>query len=447
MTSNGRECRSQEPERHQGYNRWQEDGDPMSSEEFALFAFQIAVMLSCALLFGKLMRRLGQPAVLGEMIGGIILGPTVLGTLAPALYSSLFESSANVAMARTASIKLGMLFFLFIAGLEIDLSNLPRLGRRAILIGLIGTLLPIGTGVGLVYLLPGGFWGPTVQAHFFPFVLFIGMNLANSANPVIARILMDLGLLKEDIGLVIMTATIVDDLINWTLFAIILGSTTPGGEKIAPVPESIGMVLLFAAVVLILGHWLGLRLLQWTRGHITCPTGFIALTAILILLVSSVAEAMGINAFLGAFLLGAALGRYRGDRDEARDAVSHFVMSFFAPLYFVSMGLNANFIASFDLSLILIIIAVACASKIGAVILGEWLAGLPITRETLAIGFGLNVRGATGIILADVGLEHGLIDERIFVALVTMAVVTSLLAAPMIKWLLKKVLPGGAAQS
>ena len=126
----------------------------MSSQDFVIFALQITLMLACAVFFGQLARRANQPAVVGEMFGGILLGPTLLGVIAPQLYAWLFQSSASVTVARDASIKMGMLFFLFLAGLEVNLSELSRLGRRAVSIGLIGTLLPIAMGVGLVYLLP-----------------------------------------------------------------------------------------------------------------------------------------------------------------------------------------------------------------------------------------------------------------------------------------------------
>lgn len=410
----------------------------MNSPDFVLFALQMTTMLACAVFFGQLMRKLGQPAVLGEMIGGIFLGPTLLGWLAPQFYTWLFQSSASVSAIRDASIKLGMLFFLFIAGLEINLSDLRRLGRRAVLIGLVGTLLPISIGVGLVYLLPLEFWGPQVQPYFFSFALFIGMNLANSANPVIARILMDLGLLKEDIGVVIMTATIIDDLINWTLFAIILSNIAPTEQALTDFPVTIAMVLLFFVIVLGGGRWIGPRLLHWIKGHVSWPAGFIAVTTLAILLAGSIAEKLGIHAFLGAFLVGVALGGANSEHNEAHDAIMHFALSFFAPIYFVSMGLNANFITHFDFNLVWLIILVACLSKIGAVMLGAWLAGMPLNRETWAIAFGLNARGATGIILAGVGLEHGVIDERLFVALMVLALVTSLLSGPAIKQLLAR---------
>jgi Kef-type K+ transport system membrane component KefB len=424
----------------------------MNSQDFVRFALQITLMLAFALFFGQLMRKFKQPAVVGEMIGGILLGPTVFGALLPGVNTWLFGASPSVAIARDASIKLGMLFFLFIAGLEVNLADLRRLGKRAVLIGLVGTLLPIAAGVGLVYALPRDFWGPVAQAHFLSFALFIGMNLANSANPVIARILLDLGLLKGSIGTLIMTATIVDDLVNWTLFAIILNDIAPTGATASAglgLASSIGLVLLFFVAVLGVGRWVGPRALRWVKGHVAWPSGFIAVTGLVIVVTSSIAEGLGINAFLGAFLAGVALGDSGPEEREAHDVIMHFVLSFFAPIYFVSMGMSTNFITNLDALLVAVILVVACVSKVGAVLLGARLAGMPLNREAWAIGFGLNARGATGIILAGVGLANGMIDERIFVAVVVMALVTSLMSGPMMTALLHRrvVLPAGTGQA
>jgi Kef-type K+ transport system membrane component KefB len=409
----------------------------MDSQDFVKLALQVTAMLAFALVFGQIMRRFKQPAVVGEMFGGIVLGPTIFGWFAPALYAWLFLSSANVAIVRDASIKLGMLFFLFFAGLEVNLSDLRRLGKRAVLIGLIGTLVPIGAGVALVYALPRDFWGAAAQTHFFSFALFIGMNLANSANPVIARILMDLGLLSGPIGTLIMTATIVDDLVNWTLFAIILSDIAPAGPSAGEsLFFNIALVMLLFAAVIGIGRWLGPRALHRARSYVAWPSGFIALTILLILVVGSAAEALGIHAFLGAFLVGVALGGGDEEQKEAHDVIGHFVMSFFAPIYFISMGMTTDFIKNFDATLVAVILIVACVSKVGAVLLGAKAAGMPLNREAWAIGFGLNARGATGIILAGVGLANNVIDERVFVAIVVMALVTSLISGPMMNHLL-----------
>ncbi len=409
----------------------------MSSQDFVKLALQIATMLGFAVVFGQVARRFRQPAVLGEMIGGIILGPTVLGLLFPGMYDWLFLSSDSVALVRDAAIKLGMLFFLFIAGLEIDLSELKQLGGKALSIGLVGTVVPIAVGVGLVYALPREFWGSAVQPHFFVFALFIGMNLANSANPVLARILMDLGLLKGGIGSLSMTATIVDDLVNWTLFAIILSNIAPSGSATATnLPMSIALVLFLFVGILGGGRWLAPRALPWLKAHVPGPSGFIAVTALFILLAASLSEGLGVHAFLGAFLLGAAVSGHDRDHKEANGVITMFALAFFAPIYFISIGMSTNYIAHFDGVLVLIILVAAIGSKLGGVLLGAKIARMPIDRETWAIGFGLNARGATGIILAGVGLASGVIDERIFVAIVVMALITSIMAGPMMKWLL-----------
>jgi len=410
----------------------------MSSDDFVKLMLQLTAMLCVAVLCGRVMRLIRQPSIVGEMIGGIILGPTVFGLLAPSLYEWFFTSSPNVVIVREAATKLGMLFFLFYAGLQINLADLRRLRNEALFIGLVGTLLPIGAGVALVYALPREFWGPTVQPHYFAFALFVGMNLANSANPVIARILMDLGLLNRPIGSLIMCATIVDDLVNWTLFAIILNSidspgTAPGGA----IPwASLALVALLFAAVLLLVRRIGPWLFELMGPHTARDAGLIAVPMLLVLIAGSAAEALGIHAFLGAFLVGVALGGGKPLQQEAHDAVGFFALSFFAPIYFISMGMSTNFLVNFDLALVMLIFVAACVTKIGAVLLGAWVAGMPLQRDAWAIGFGLNARGATGLILAGVGLANNVIDERLFVAVAVMALLTSAMSGPMISRLL-----------
>ncbi|HEX7335381.1 MAG TPA: cation:proton antiporter [Pyrinomonadaceae bacterium] len=408
----------------------------MNSQDFVKLALQLATMLGFAIMCGEIMRRLKHPAVVGEMFGGIILGPTILGWLAPSLYDWLFLSSANVNIVREAATKLGMLFFLFYAGLEVNLSDLKTMRKRAILIGLVGTLLPIAMGAGLVYAVPRSFWGPAVQNNFLAFALFIGMNFANSANPVIARILLDLGLLHGPIGALIMSATVVDDLVNWMLFAVILSDFAPAGSATGgSMMISVFQVGVFFIVILGVGRWLQPAAMKRIRKHVAWPGGFIGVTALFVLCASSVAEAVGIHAFLGAFLMGVALSEGEESRNEAHDMIGHIVMSF-APIYFISMGMSTNFITNFDLLLVVVILVAASVSKIGAVILGAKAAGMPLDREVWAISFGLNARGATGIILAGVGLANGVIDARIFVALIVTSLVTSFAAGPMMSRLL-----------
>lgn len=411
----------------------------MSNQDLIKFFLQIAVMLGCALVMGQMMRRFHQPAVLGELIGGIILGPTILGWLFPDFFQWLFRSSLEVGILRDASIKMGMLFFLFIAGLEINFSNTNHVGRYAFFIGLFGTLLPIAFGVGLVYLLPPTLWGPIAQNNLIIFGLFIGLNLANTANPVIVRILQDLNLLKKEIGVITLNATVVDDSITWTLFAIMLSFSYPRvGEVSLGTNQTIFLILAFFVLMLTLGRRFAPKALNFIRKSLSWPSGFIAFTALSILLIASVAEFLGIHAFLGAFLLGAVVAGKHPEAEEAHTVISQFVMAFFAPIYFVSIGMKTNFILNFDLALVVVILLSASLSKFISVLIGAKIAGMKIDRQAFAIASGLNARGATGIILAGIGLSNGIIDDRLFVSLFIMAILTSIAAGPLMTFFLNE---------
>ena len=258
---------------------------------------------------------------------------------------------------------------------------------------------------------PDSFWGDSAAAaNLLPFALFIGMNLANSADPVLARILMDLGLLRTPLGGLSMAATVVDDLINWTLFAIVLSTIDTPAASAGLAGENLGLAVALVGLlfVLTLGGLRSLapRILPPLRRRLSWPHGFIAFLVLLILGFAALSEGLGVHAFLGAFLVGAALSGHSSEQEEAHEVITKFSLSFFAPVFFVSMGMNTNFITNFDLGLVVVLTVVAFGSKLGAVLLGALAARMPLDRNTWAIAFGLNARGATGIILAGVGLSR-----------------------------------------
>lgn len=406
----------------------------MTSAEFVDLLTQLGVMLAAGVGLGFVLRKLGQPAVVGEMAAGVLIGVTILGSVAPGVYEWLFDVTPLVTSTRGDIIKVGMLFFLFVAGSEVDLSDIKTLGRRSLIIGTLGTVLPIAGGIALVYATPISMWGESVGVSRLAFAAFIGMNLANSANPVLARILIDLGLMKSRIATVMMTATVVDDLINWTLYAVILGSvgTAAGSGS----DRGLGLDLLLVALLFVgvLGgvRWLAPRLVGVARNHMAWPNGYIAVAALVFLTVGAVSEAIGVQSFLGAFLAGVAFsGVANGVGATGHKALTHVSVGFFAPLFFVSMALKTDFLESFDVTLVLTITLFALAAKLVSVLIGVKAAGLPIGREAWAIAWGLNARGATGIIFAATGLQAGIIGDEVFVALVVMAIVTSILAGPM----------------
>jgi Kef-type K+ transport system membrane component KefB len=410
----------------------------VSSAELIRFFAQIAVMLGAATLCGQVATRLRVPAVLGELVGGILLGPTVFGTVAPGIFSWVFPAEGATLLARDALLKIGMLFFMFVAGLEVDLSNLRQHGRRIAWVASAGMLVPFALGVSSVLLAPA-FWGDQADRSPALFALFLGTALAISALPVIARILIDLNLIKQPVGVIVMAAATIDDIAGWALFGAILSSIAPGDVHGRPLWLTLALVAALFASILTVGRLGARRFITWARIHLPWPSGLIAAISVLILLAAAAVEANGMHAVLGAFLVGVAFAPSAAGSDAAREqahrVIAQFALSFFAPLYFVSLGLKVNFADHFNLALILVVLVVACLGKIAGASIGARLGGMP-AREALAVGFGMNARGAIEIILAGMALEHGLIDQQIFVALVVMALVTSIVSAPVMQRLL-----------
>jgi Kef-type K+ transport system membrane component KefB len=406
----------------------------MTHADFVTLALQLGVMLVCGVACGQLMARLKQPAVLGEMIGGILLGPTVFGMLFPAGYGGLFPADGIAADLRGGMIKLGMLFFLFLVGLEINLADVRRHGWGAIVIGLTGTLIPLGCGVAIVYLFPG-IWGVTNESLRFAFALFIGASMANTANPVLARILYDLGLLKKDFGALLLTATVVDDLVAWSVLVFVVGQFQSQPSDPAAASGIVSGLLAVAAclaAIVALGSLLGPLLLRQGQRMLSRQSGVIAVVAALVLATAAASESLGIHAFLGPFFLGIALSSTAQEHRRAYDVMHQFALGFFVPIYFVSMGLTANFVEHFEPFLVLVILLTAVVSKTVSAYAGARLARLD-NRTSWAIAWGMNARGATGLILAGIGLENKIISQPTYVALVIMCLITSLMAGPLMK--------------
>jgi Kef-type K+ transport system membrane component KefB len=375
------------------------------------------------------MSRLRFPAVFGELFGGIILGPTVWGWLSPGTYHWLFPASGAVFQGRDALIQICMLFFLFAAGLEMNLSLVKKRGINIAWASLMGIVVPFILGFGMVALFPD-LWGGHFQGKPLFFAMFMGTALSISALPVIARTLMDLDLMNTDMGMIITGSATINDLVGWSLFAFILSNFA--SESIINIPPYMTfiLVLLIFVFMLTIGRTLAQKALKWLKSHMPWPGAFLGITTVLILLAAACAEAIGTHAVFGAFLVGLAFSQNLEKRDEAHEMVYQFVMYFFAPLYFVSVGLKANFVASFDLTLVVVVLIVACIGKVLGVTFGLMISKMP-WRQSAVIGFALNARGAMEMILATVARDAGLIDDRLFVALVIMALVTTVLSGPM----------------
>jgi Kef-type K+ transport system membrane component KefB/mannitol/fructose-specific phosphotransferase system IIA component (Ntr-type) len=395
----------------------------------------LAVLLGTAKLAGEVMQKLDQPSVLGEIMAGILLGPTVLGQIKPHVYAFLFPATGNLPIVLDTVTTLGVVFFLLSAGLEIDLRSIFRQGRSAIAVSFCGVIIPFVLGFAAAGLFPR-FLGAGEGADRLIFALFVGTALSISALPVIAKILMDLNLLRSEMGTVVMSSAMFDDLVGWILFSMILGMMN-GGSSMAGVKRTVLLVIAFVVLALTVVRWMIDKVLPHIQAHTSWPGGVLGFIFTLTLASAAFAEYAGIHAVFGAFIIGIAVGESTHLRKRTSELIHGIVTNVFAPFFFASIGLRTNFVTNFNLPITVTVIAVACIGKLLGAGMGARLGGMD-KRTSWGVGLAMNARGAMEMILGLLALQAGLIRVTMFVALVVMALFTSLVSAPAIKFLIRR---------
>lgn len=406
----------------------------LSHNEITQLLIQLAIMLIAGRVMAEAARKLKQPAVVGEILAGILLGPTVLGMLSPEFFELAFPSTGDSSLVLDGFVQVAVVLLLFIAGLEVDLHIVWQQGKQAIATSTLGLIVPFVIGFIFPYYFPH-FFGYADEGKRLVFALFIGTSMSITALPVIARILMDLNLFKSKMGMLIISSAMINDLIGWLIFSVILSMMGGGGESVSLI-NTILLTLGFTLGMLTIGRSVINRLMPWVNRKLAWPGGLLSISLATCFLGAAFTEYIGIHAIFGAFIFGVALGDSEHLPEKAKEIIHQFINNIFAPLFFVSIGLKVNFVANFDLSLVLIVLVIAFVGKIVGSGLGTRLGGFT-KAESLAAGFGMNARGAMEIILGLIALEVGLINEKIFVALVVMALVTSMTSGPLMKWALK----------
>jgi Kef-type K+ transport system membrane component KefB/mannitol/fructose-specific phosphotransferase system IIA component (Ntr-type) len=405
--------------------------------ELLLFLLSLAVLLGVARLFGELCQRFGFPAVAGEILAGIVVGKTVLGRVAPAAFEWLFaEGPAGTLL--TGYTTVAVMLLLVVAGLEIDLSVVKRSGRVVLLTASLGAVIPFAVGIGAGLVLPDSDLADPRRRLLH--ASFLGIALAISALPVIARTLLDLGLMKTEIGLIVLSAAVLNDLVGWIAFSVLSREFANGGStSLAQVGASVGLTVVFVVGTLLIVRPLVDRALAFMQPSKTAepPMGrVLSMVMVLALLGAAATHAFGMHAVFGGFVMGLAVGDSSRLREHTRVVLKEFVTSVFTPVFFATMALRFDFAHAFDLRLTAIVIALGSVAKIGGSALGARAGGVG-WRQATAIGFGMNSRGAMEILLAVLALEARIIAPPLFVALVAMAIVTSLMSGPALVRLLR----------
>ena len=393
----------------------------------------VGVMLIFARLFAEIGKKFKLPVVMGEIIAGLVLGPTILGAVDPDIFSFLFPKEGGAKIALDGITSISVIMLLFVAGLEIQLQLILKQGKTAIYTSFTSMVIPFALGFAAVWFIPQ--WFNYKENHQLAYALFFGTAMAISAIPVIAKILLDLNIYKTRVGQIIMASAIFDDLTGWLMFSLILSMIGKEGE-ITNIWYTISMIMCFGLFMLFIGKKIIDKALPWIQTKLTWPGGVLSICLGLCFLSAAFTEKIGLHAILGAFIMGIAFGDSVHLHEKAREILHQFITNIFAPLFFVTLGLKVNFIQNFDLTLVTMVLFLAVFCKVMGASLGAYLGGLT-KRESLAVGFGMNARGAMEIILGTLALDAGLIDEKMFVALVVMALITSLMSGPLMKRMLR----------
>jgi Kef-type K+ transport system membrane component KefB/mannitol/fructose-specific phosphotransferase system IIA component (Ntr-type) len=407
----------------------------LTPRDITTLMLSLALLVGLARLLGEWSRRHRLPMVLGELIAGLILGRSLLGWLSPDAFAVLFPSTGAAAIALDGLITVSAAMLLLSAGLEVDLSSVWRQGRAALAVSVAGVGVPFALGFVAAWSLPAMFGFDGGEAIRLPFALFVGIAVSITALPVIAKILMDLNMLKSDLGMLIMSAAMLNDLIGWMGFAMVLALLPhAGGEAptAAGALRTVGITLVFSIGMLTIGRAIIHRVLPYIQAHWSYPGGVLGFVLVITLLSAAFTEAIGIHSIFGAFIAGVAIGDSQHLRERTRDTIHQFISSLFAPLFFATIGLYVSVMEDFDPLMTLLVLVIACVGKITGCFGAARLCGMQ-KRESWAVGFGMAAQGAMGIILGKLALNQGLIGAELFVAIVVMAMVTSLLSGPLIQ--------------
>lgn len=407
---------------------------PLSSENIIRFLLDISLMLFLAKIFAELFNKIGQPSIVGEIIAGIVLGPTIFGTLMPSAFSWLFPHNGDSKIALDGIVNLAVILLLLISGLEVDLSVVVKEGKTAFLTGIMGIIFPFILGFAAAYFFPT-ILGIKDEKMQMAFALFMGTALSISALPVIVKTLMDLDIFKSEIGHIIVSAAMFNDLIGWLIFSVILGMIGANNHGLS-FNQTLIFIIAFTLIIILVVRKLINKILPLIQQKMKYPGGVINFILILGLLGATFTEYIGIHAIFGAFIMGIAVGDSVHLTENTKEIIQQFITNIFAPLFFVSIGLTVNFIDNFNFLIVGVILVFAFAGKVIGCSIGAKLAGIN-NNVSLAIGFGMNSRGAMEIILGILAYQYGLIHANVFVALVIMALITSVSSAPFMKYFLK----------
>ena len=396
---------------------------------------QLIVIISAARTFGGVFRRIGQPLVCGEIAAGLILGPSFFGGMFPSLFHTIFNPSVGQIFAVMSQI--GLIFLMFLIGLEFDFGHLTKNRGSALSVSIVGIVLPFSLGLLL------GRWMHAalgLQGNWVSFGLFIAAAMSITAIPILGRIMVELNINRTRIGSLTISAAAADDASGWIILAVITAIA-----RSALNPTKLGIMILETVGFAVAMVWLVRPVLKkWTTHQMRSRGGKLSLGALavvlLLMLVSAAAtNLIGIFSIFGAFFLGAILYDQHEFRAAVQERLRDFVTVFFLPIFFTYTGLRTDIGTMSGRILWLmcgLVLLAAFVGKFGGCLLAARVNGLP-WREASIIGVMMNTRALMELIVINIGFELGVIPKSVFFMLVVMAVASTYITAPVLRRLIR----------
>ncbi len=404
---------------------------PLGEHEVLVFLVQLVLLVGVARIFGWIMKSVGQPPVVGELLAGVVLGPTIFGRFAPDTFDWVF-SEPTVTSVMFGMAWLGVIMLLVVIGFETDLSIITRYKGAALSVAAGALLVPFAAAATAAFAVPDTFVGEGTDRAVF--AGFLALSLSVSALPVVAKILQDLGYLRRNFGQVTLAAGMTIDSVGWLILAALSGIALDGFR-----PDKLGVSFIGLIGLLVVGftvgRWLLDRLFRYVMASGSSVTAAISITLVAALVGGAVTQALNLEAILGAYIVGILLAGLRHQLPQVRSILETVTAAFFAPIFFAFSGLRVD-IGLLDTSDVILwtvaLIVLAVVAKIAGTFIGGFFGGVR-GRNALALGAGLSALGAMGIVVAIVGLNLGVVSETGYTVMVLAALVTSVVAPQLLK--------------
>ncbi|MFI5015669.1 MAG: cation:proton antiporter [Hyphomicrobiales bacterium] len=410
----------------------------MQAASEALFLAQIVLLLLVGRLTAEAMQRIGQPAVMGQLIAGILLGPSVFGAVWPEAQRAVFSESPQQQSMIDAVSQLGILMLLLLTGMETDLGLVKRARRAAISASLAGIAVPFACGFALGELLPAAMLPKPDQRIITS--LFLGTALSIASLKIVAMVVREMGFMRRNVGMALIASAIIDDTVGWVIVAITFGLAVHGRVDALALGRSVLGTAIFLALSFTLGRRLVFAVIRWTNDNFVSEAPVVTAILVIMGMMALTTHLIGVHTVLGAFVAGILVGESPILTRHIDEQLRGLVVALFMPIFFSLAGLHADLTILANPTLLFLaigVILIASLGKFAGAFCGGALGGLS-TRESLALGCGMNARGSTEVIVASIGLSMGALSQDLFTMIVAMAVVTTMAMPPTLRWALSR---------